>query len=266
MSSRKRTLRKASARDSSSGGTCEEEILVPKAEFVPCLVDQEEAKAYWTARGKGVDLGDLDPPLPAEGWKTLEAVVEWSRRINGGLNVLSSTLEARNREAMVYRFKAEKAENDLARIHNEAMERKSKLAINHVTAIRRAERRGRREVVAVMSQRASESEAELGHLSEDYSLVGDFRECRGSVGSLWKTQLGDCNFKDEMATMESGMKDYAHAEALISPIEGTLRGFWDPIPISPDTQEFTTEVPGEEEEVNFLASTFGVSLSGNVCL
>ncbi|CAH8282636.1 unnamed protein product [Eruca vesicaria subsp. sativa] len=186
--------------------------------------------------------------------------------INGGLNILSSAVEVSNMEAMVYRLKAKKAENDLARLQNEALERESKLVRDHATAIRRAERRDRREVSSVMSQRASEFEAELGNLSEAYSLVGDFRECCASVSTLWKTRLGKFNFKDEVATMEGGRKDYAHAEALVSPIEGRLQGFWDPIPVSPDTKEALTEVLGEDEEVNCPASAFEVSLSGNVSI
>ncbi|KAF2535629.1 hypothetical protein F2Q68_00020229 [Brassica cretica] len=59
------------------------------------------------------------------------------------------------------------------------------------------------------------------------------------------------------------MKDHAHAEALISPIDGTVQGFWDPIPVSPDTVETTTEFAGDDEELNYPADAFGASLSRN---
>uniref|UniRef100_A0A0D3BVQ5 Uncharacterized protein n=1 Tax=Brassica oleracea var. oleracea TaxID=109376 RepID=A0A0D3BVQ5_BRAOL len=149
-------------------------------------------------------------------------VVKGSRIINGGLNMLGSALEASHREAMVYRFKAEKVEKDLARMQNEILERDSKLAKDHDKAVRRAERRGRREIV---------------------------------------TQTDDFVFKDEMETMEGGMKDHAHAEALISPIDGRIQRFWDPIPVSPDTEEVTAEVAGDDEEVDCPAGAFGVSMS-----
>ncbi|KAF2584310.1 hypothetical protein F2Q70_00036872 [Brassica cretica] len=66
-----------------------------------------------------------------------------------------------------------------------------------------------------------------------------------------------------MELMKGGMKDHAHAETPISPIDGRIQGFRDRIPVSPDTVETTTEFAGGDEEVNYPADTFGASLSGN---
>ncbi|KAF3581415.1 hypothetical protein DY000_02031291 [Brassica cretica] len=66
-----------------------------------------------------------------------------------------------------------------------------------------------------------------------------------------------------MELMKGGMKDHAHAETLISPIDGRILGFWDPILVSPDIVETTTEFAGDDEEVNYPADAFRASLSGN---
>ncbi|KAF3535281.1 hypothetical protein F2Q69_00022504 [Brassica cretica] len=90
---------------------------------------------------------------------------------------------------MIYRFKAEKAEKDLARMRDEMLARDAQLARDHARAV------------------------EYGNSKDAFNSLGDFRECRGSVGSLWKTRAD-----------EGWHEDHAHAETLIPP-RFLLRGF-----------------------------------------
>lgn len=61
------------------------------------------------------------------------------------------------------------------------------------------------------------------------------------------------------------MKDNAHAESLVLPIEERIWGLWEPIPVSPDTVEVATKAEGGEDEVTYPRE-FGASSSEDFIL
>ena len=115
-----------------------------------------------------------------------------------------------------------------------------------------------------MRRRAEVFATEFESFKGAQEFVGDFRECRGSVATLHKTQGKDFSFPAEVAEMNGFMKDCAHAESLVPPIKGRVRKLWDPIEVSEDTVETGAggSAGGGDQEVDQPADLFGISLSG----
>ncbi|KAF3498159.1 hypothetical protein DY000_02053976 [Brassica cretica] len=104
--------------------------------------------------------------------------------------------------------------------------------------------------------------AEFRSFKDAQDYVGGFRECRGSVGTLWKSQNADFSFLSEVAEMSGLMDGCAQAESMVPPIEGRIQELWEPIEVSEDTTEAGADAADESGEVDQPADSFGVSMSG----
>ncbi|KAL0795406.1 hypothetical protein Bca101_066783 [Brassica carinata] len=195
---------------------------------------------------------------------------EGSQRVNEGLRVFSEALDSSFRKSRIANFKTTEAERELFRFRQEVKAQNAKQAELHAQALVRAERRGRRMVAAEVARRAESFAAEFQCFKEAQEFVGDFRECRGSVVNLHKSQNPDFSFDSEIAEMKDFMAECAHAESLVPPVEERVRRLWEPIEVSEDTVEAGADenaegggnAQGVNEEVDQPASSFGISASG----
>lgn len=164
------------------------------------------------------------------------------------MRVFNSTLDGSFREARLSHFKAEEIERKFIRFQNEVAERERRQAESHSRALIRAERKGRRTIAAELARRATLFDAEFRSFKDAQDYVGDFRECRGSVGTLWKSQNADFSFLSEVAEMSGLMDGCAQAESMVPPIEGRIRELWEPIEVSEDTTEAGADAQTREEK------------------
>uniref|UniRef100_A0A0D2ZQK0 Uncharacterized protein n=1 Tax=Brassica oleracea var. oleracea TaxID=109376 RepID=A0A0D2ZQK0_BRAOL len=172
-----------------------------------------------------------------------EVVAEGSLLINEGMRVFNSTPDGSFREACLLHFKAEETERKFIRFQNEVAERESRQAESHSRALILAERKGRRTIAAELVRRATLFDSEFRSFKDAQDHVGDFRECRGLVGTLWKSQNADFSFLSEVAEMSGLMDGCAQAESMVPPIEGRIRELWEPIEVSEDTTEARWDWP-----------------------
>ncbi|KAF3563006.1 hypothetical protein DY000_02014846 [Brassica cretica] len=196
-----------------------------------------------------------------------KVVVEGSSLINEGMRVFNAALDGSFRESRISQFKAEEAERELFRFRKEVEEQSRRQAELHSRALFRAERRGKKAIVAELKRKAALFATEFESFKDAQKFVGDFRECCGSVATLYESQNGDFSFPAEVAGMSGLMNGCAHAESLVPPIEGRVRQLWDSIEVSEDTVEAGTVVGDEgagvaDGEVDQPMSSFGISMSG----
>uniref|UniRef100_A0A0D3DM56 Uncharacterized protein n=1 Tax=Brassica oleracea var. oleracea TaxID=109376 RepID=A0A0D3DM56_BRAOL len=183
-----------------------------------------------------------------------------------GMRVFNSTLDGSFREVRLSHFKDEEIERKFIRFQNEVAERERRQTESHSRAVICAERKGRRTIAAELARRATLFDVEFRSFKDAQDYVGGFRECRGSVGTLWKSQNADFSFLSEVAEMSGLMDGCAQAESMVPPIEGRIRELWEPIEVSEDTTEAGADAADEGGEVEQPADSFGVSMSGYLVL
>ncbi|KAF2571329.1 hypothetical protein F2Q70_00001564 [Brassica cretica] len=123
-------------------------------------------------------------------------------------------------------------------------------------------KKGRRAIAAELARRATLFDAEFRSFKDAQDYAGDFRECRGSVGTLWKSQNADFSFLSQVTEMSGLMDGCAQAESMVPPIEGRIRELWEPIEVSEDTTEAGADAADKGGEVDQPADSFGASISG----
>ncbi|KAF3564340.1 hypothetical protein DY000_02015930 [Brassica cretica] len=164
---------------------------------------------------------------------------------------------------------AEVADKEIARLKDELeislpRERESsEKEVNH------AYRRGKREIVEVMKSRRDKFSQKFGELKGRYKALADYRECRGTVGGLYLTQLPDYSFSNEYAKQTGHMAE-KDKDFKISEVEEDIWEQWEPVPVSPDTVEAETGDLGEAGEVDQPVApldvndySIGISMSGD---
>ncbi|KAF2533059.1 hypothetical protein F2Q70_00029985 [Brassica cretica] len=224
------------------------------------------AVALYQSRGisRPLRASDMDEPHPdpvpeqrerGDGSETSEAPLPdgFFANLPPGFTTPSSLDEASRREVVAVGSRLIKERGASfalqGRRDREEIHPFSERAESHSRALIRAERKGRRTIAAQLARRATLFDAEFRSFKDAQDHVGDFRECRGSVGTLWKSQIADFAFLFEVSEMSGLMDGCAQAKSMVPPIEGRIRELWEPIKVSEDTTEAGADAADEGGEV-----------------
>ncbi|KAF2609547.1 hypothetical protein F2Q70_00011390 [Brassica cretica] len=211
-------------------------------------------------------LFEFDFPLTKGG---PSEVLKFAKVARMGFLMVNRALDTSKQEADMARFKPEVADKEIALLKDELESSRRREGESFEKEVNHAYRRGKREVVEVMKKRRDNFSQKFGEIKERYKALADYRECRGTVGGLYLTQLLGYSYEGGYArqTVRLAEKDTNFA---ISEAEEKICEQWDPVPISPDTVEAETGDLGETGEVNQPVApldvndySIGRSMSGN---
>ncbi|KAF3580473.1 hypothetical protein DY000_02031244 [Brassica cretica] len=191
--------------------------------------------------GDRIDLNELldfDFPPTEGGSGKVPEFTKASRMVNGGLLMMNRALKVSSQEAGKAQFRAEMADMEIARLKDELKCSRRHERGSAATKICRAYRRGKREMAEVMKSRRDSFSCEFRELKESYQALGDYRECRGTVGGLFLTRAFDYSFSVEDARQTRRMNE-RDRDFTISQIEERISKQREPIHVSPDTTVFS---------------------------
>ena len=146
-------------------------------------------------------------------------------------------------------FRAETADKEISRMKDELECSRRRERGSAAMEIRRAYRCGKREMAEVMKNRRDRFSCEFGELKGSYQALGNYRECRGTVGGLYLMQDSEYSFVVENARQTWRMNERGIYFA-IPQIEERIWEQREPIPVSPDTVEAKMGAPDETGEMN----------------
>ncbi|KAF8091060.1 hypothetical protein N665_0454s0001 [Sinapis alba] len=173
-----------------------------------------EFKTFFSLMGVNFDKLPTDNRLVVS-----EQFVKALQMCNGGLHIINEALTASSWEACTTTFRAEMAEKEVAHLKDEIVANslcESEIASRQATGIRRTSREGKWKVVQVLKNSSVWFASKFGEFKKTYKSVGDYRECRGSVGILWRLQDPDYSYDVEMAKMSRHMRNHENADYVIS--------------------------------------------------
>ncbi|KAL0650077.1 hypothetical protein Bca4012_092768 [Brassica carinata] len=105
------------------------------------------------------------------------------------------------------RFKAEVADKEIAHLKDELESSRRRKRESFEKEFKNAYRRGKREIVKFIKSRRDKVSQKFEELKGRYKALADYRECRGTVGGLYLTQLPDYSFTNEYAKQTGNMAE-----------------------------------------------------------
>uniref|UniRef100_A0A0D3CGA7 Uncharacterized protein n=1 Tax=Brassica oleracea var. oleracea TaxID=109376 RepID=A0A0D3CGA7_BRAOL len=277
MTSRKRSSKKKTSPQSSSGNPCTNEEIVPKEEFE---VDQEEKEAYWDALCDSI----TSPPevfYPTRPATQLDHTLP-SRTSPAYLKTLGEVYRVPSGVVFRVPVHGESAEDPPEGFYTCYEGFLTRCHVNFLGVLILSYERG-----MDLSPDDFEGLWLTRKTSIDYSYrivpkrhyvdnPGAYFKCQGMVRAFflcsnrWRIRRGELSplvlWHMELSSWYDGWKfnsyRYSEAESMVPPIEGRIRELWEPIEVSEDMTEAGADAADEGGEVDQPVDSFGVSMSG----